>query len=324
MDWGLEAHHLPNDKLGGINFYISSTGINQDKPVMFLYSGCSGLPTMLVVTKEDKSMQFGTIPPDEIRSFSINYHVVLIGRPGTPFCDTMEVDEINPYKNLEEYQPSEDYIARCGMEWEVEAISLVLDTLGKMVQNSGNTFVATGLSEGGRIMARLAAGEKRITHLVCLVSGGLNQFYSDIINRRMDAFAGKISHEEAQEKIDELFQTYRDIYADAQSTERWYYGHPYKRWGSYCNDIPLEHLLELDIPICMVNASLDRSSPILQSDYVMLEFIRHGKTNLDYFSLPGMNHQFFEIVRDDSGEEHGVNKRSEVFDMVDDWIQAKL
>ncbi len=318
-DWGLNAYQIDDPELGEINYYITQKGIDQDKPVLFMVSGVRGLPVMLVVSSGDQSIQLGTIPPDQIFGFEDDYHVVFISKVGTPFSDTSFVDVINPMKNMEEYQPSEVYIQNCGMEWEMSASKKVIAKLGKQVTNSQNKIIALGISEGGQLVPRLAHECSHITHLVGLVTTGLNQFYSSIINRRMDADAGRITHQEAQEAIDGLFEQYKKIYANPESTEEWYYGHPYKRWGSFCNDIPLDHLVELDMPILYVKGTTDRNSPVLQSDYIMLEFIRHGKTNLTYKTLPGVDHWLNETILVDGKREH-ISKRQEVFDYIAAWI----
>lgn len=159
-----------------------------------------------------------------------------------------------------------------------------------------------------------------MTHIVRVISNGLNQFYSSIINRRIDSATGKITHQEAQEEIDKLITVYKEIYSDPRNTEKWYYGYPYQRWGSFCGDIPLEHLVKLEIPILMLNGSSDRNSPILQSDYVMLEFLRLGKTNLTYHVFPGCDHWFYEVVMKEGKEEH-VSHRDEVFKVIFDWLE---
>jgi len=171
------------------------------------------------------------------------------------------------------------------------------------------------------LVTRLAAEDDRITHLVAVISTGLNQFYSSIINRRMNAATGKLTHEEAKKEVESLFAIYKDIYAHPDSTDKWYNEHPYNRWGSFCNFIPLDHLVELDIPILMVNGTADRSSPILQADYVMLEFIRRGKTNLTYHVVPGMAHSLYEVVVED-GQEKAVSHREEVFNKIKDWVSS--
>jgi len=180
-DWGLRAFQIKDKKLGQIDFYVTEKGIDQEKPLVFMVSGCRGLPIMLVVQTGEKSRQIGTVPPDQIMYCVEKYHVALISKAGTPFCDTLRAVEFNPMKNLEEYQPSAEYIQKCGMDWEVQASSIVIDSLDKMLPISENKIIAMGFSEGGRIAIRLAAENKKITQLVSALNGGLNQFYSSII-----------------------------------------------------------------------------------------------------------------------------------------------
>jgi pimeloyl-ACP methyl ester carboxylesterase len=318
-DWGLEAFQISDPVLGEINYYVSLQGMDQDKPILFMVSGVRGLPTMLVVQSGDQSLHLGTIPPDQISGFAESYHVAFISKPGTPFSDTFLVDEINPMQNLEDYPPSEEYVQNCGLDWEVAASCLVIEKLSRQLPNSRKKIIALGISEGGQLVPKLALECDLVTHLVGMATTALNQFYSSIINRRMDAAAGQMTHAEAQEAIDSLFSVYKQIYSDPESTEKWYDGHPYKRWGSYCTDIPLDHLVKLEIPILYVKGSADRNSPVLQSDYIMLEFLRLGKTNLTYKVLPGVDHWGSESIEKDGNWEH-VSHRKEIFNMISEWI----
>lgn len=318
-DWGLKAFRIEDQTLGEISYYVTSEGIDQDKPILFMVSGVRGLPIMLVVQSGEQSIQLGSIPPDQIHSFAADFHVALISKPGTPFCDTFEVEEINPMQNMEDYPPSEEYIRNCGLDWEVEASKRVIGALSEQLPNSEKKIVALGISEGGQLVPKLARECELVTHLAGMVTTALNQFYSSVINRRMDAAMGHMTHQEAQDAIDSLFAVYKRIYSDPESTEKWYYGHPYKRWGSYCTDIPLDHLVELDIPILYVKGSADRNSPVLQSDYIMLEFLRLGKTNLTYKVFPGMDHWLGESIEKD-GEWQRISYREEVFNVIKEWI----
>lgn len=320
-DWGLKEFHIANEQLGDIYYYITDEGIDREKPLLFMVIGCGGLPTMIVAQCGEESMQIGTMPPDWINNFSHQFHVACVGRPGTPFCDTVKVEEINPLEILENYQPSEEYVQKCGMEWQIHASSIVIDYLYSTLPISGDKIIALGASEGGRIVPRLAVENKKITHLVCMISGGLNQFYSSIINNRIDAASGTITHREAQTAIDSLFDIYKQIYSDPHNTEKSWYGHPYQRWASFCTDIPLEHLVKLQIPILYLSASADRNCPILQADYIMLEFLRLGKTNLTYRVLPGCEHWLYEVVVED-GKEKRISRRDEAFKTVADWIMS--
>jgi esterase/lipase len=321
-EWGLKAFKIEHETLGDIHYYVTIKDIDQKKPLLFMYSGTSGLPTMLVVRSGEKSLQLGTVPPDQLHSFSTEFHVVFMAKAGTPFCDTVEVEKIDPMKNLEEYRPSDEYVQKAGMEWEMQASKLVIDDLLNRLSFDKNKIVAMGMSEGGLLVTRLASEDSRITHVVSVISTGLNQFFSSIINRRIDAATGALTHGEAQKEVESLFAIYKDVYANPESTEKWYYGHPYRRWGSFCNFIPVDHLVKLDIPILLVNGTADRSSPILQSDYIMLEFIRLGKTNLTYHVVPGMGHSLHGVIVED-GKEKRVSHSTDVFKYIKDWIQSK-
>ena len=94
-----------------------------------------------------------------------------------------------------------------------------------------------------------------------------------------------------------------------------------KRWASFTRDIPLDHLVELDVPILVLSGTTDRNQPILQADYTMLEFLRRGKTNLTYEVLPGVDHFLYEVVVE-NGEEKGISHRDEAFNRVADWIDS--
>jgi pimeloyl-ACP methyl ester carboxylesterase len=319
-DWGLKAFQIQDPEMGTLNYYVSQDGLDEDRAILLLVTGVRGLPFMLLVETLETSTQFGSFPPNQLTAFADDYHVVLVGKPGTPFSDTLQADEINPMKNLEAYEPSAEYIANCGMEWEIAASTKVIDHVLEQLPNASGKLIALGVSEGGQLVPRLAHECDRVTHLVSLSSTSLNQFYSSIINRRMDAAAGIITHQEAQEAIDTLFAAYRDVYSDPESTERWYYGHPYKRWGSFCSDIPLEHMLQLDIPILQVKGTEDRNSPVLHTDYLRLEFLRHGKDNLTCKVVPGMNHWLMGSVEKDGEREH-VFYTEEIYSFINTWIE---
>jgi hypothetical protein len=69
-----------------------------------------------------------------------------------------------------------------------------------------------------------------------------------------------------------------------------------------------------------LNGSADRSTPILEADYIKLEFLRLGKTNLTYQVLPGVDHSLYEVVVED-GKEKGISHRKDAFKMIIDWIE---
>ncbi len=69
----------------------------------------------------------------------------------------------------------------------------------------------------------------------------------------------------------------------------------------------------------IINKRMD--APVLEADYVKLEFLRLGKTNLTCRVLPGVDHSFYEVVVED-GKEKGISHRKEAFQMIIDWIDS--
>jgi hypothetical protein len=51
----------------------------------------------------------------------------------------------------------------------------------------------------------------------------------------------------------------------------------------------------------------------------MLDFIRNGKSNLTYKTLPGVDHWLNETVMKDGKRDH-ISRRQEVLDYIADWI----
>ena len=154
----------------------------------------------------------------------------------------------------------------------------------------GSKIVAYGYSEGGQVVPTLAVDDKRITHIISVVGSGLNQFYDSIVGWRIKAAKGEITQQRAQDSIDACFKQINDIYRHPNSTMLEYNGHSYKRWASFGQSAPFEKLRKLNIPIYMIVSTADNHSPIYGLDYVKLEFIRLGKTNLTYDPCVGCDH----------------------------------
>jgi len=320
-DWGLREYHIEHKELGDIYYYVTREGLDTEKPLLFVVQGSGGLPSMIYVKFGESSTQLGTLPADFISRFPDKFHVAYMAKPGTSFCDTITVEEFNPIDILENFPQSREFKEHCDLAWQVQASSLVIDALKAEIPIYSDKIIAVGISEGGRVIPPLAIENNNITHAVCMVSGGLNQFYSSIINNRIDAAKGEISHKQAQANIDSLFRVYEDIYKYPDSIDKSWYGHTYKRWASFCTDIPLEHLVKLTIPIFVLCGSTDRNTPILQVDYIKLEFLKLKKTNLTYQVMPGVDHFLYEVIVED-GKEKGISHRDEAFNFVVDWIDS--
>jgi dienelactone hydrolase len=118
-------------------------------------------------------------------------------------------------------------------DWRVQTASKAIEFVFKNYKVDKTKVVVFGFSEGGQVAPRVAVANKKITHCIAFVGGGLNQFFDEIIKNRMLAFKGEISQEESQKRIDNLFADYEKIYQNPDKTSLFWFGHIYKRWSSY-------------------------------------------------------------------------------------------
>lgn len=309
-DFGLKSYHLTDDTLGEINFYVTKNGIEKKKPLLILLDGSGHLPLYLLVKNPDGTKQISSTVPFNYKALSERYHVVLISKPGTPFIDSLNGESQG--ESVDTYKPAKTYTEKLSLEWRAKSASTIIDYLIKNLQISGG-IIAIGYSEGGQVVPKLATINHKVTKIVNIVGGGLNQLNNFITAERLKAQKGIISADSAQLTIDGLFSKFQDIYSHPQATDKFWLGHTYKRWASFSNDIPLDNMLKLDIPILLIAGGSDENSPITGLDYVKLEFIRRNKTNLTYKVYPNCDHLF-------NDKKSNGNKLQEMLTFATDWI----
>ncbi len=313
-EYGLKQFCIKNKKLGKINFYVTKNGIGKEKPLLILLDGSGNLPIYSLLKKDNGSSTIISTIPFNYRKLSEKFHVVLISKPGTPFLDSLLVNSFEQF--AEKYKPSKEYNEKLSLEWRVNSADKVIKYLLKKLKIKNKKVVVIGYSEGGQVVPKLATKNKKITKIVSIVGGGLNQFYDFIIAERLKAEKGIITTEQAQNNIDSLYLKLKEIYDNPDATDKFWLGHTYKRWNSFSKDIPLENMLKLDIPILIIASGKDKNSPILGLDYTKLEFTRKGKKNLTYKVYPNCDHWF-------NNQKNKTNKMDMMIEYVIKWIEKK-
>lgn len=318
--YGLKEFSIRDDKLGLVQFYVDTVNIRQKAPLFIEVNGSGGLPLCLYV----QGNKFVTAPitfnEELLTKTRDKYHYVILSKPGTPFCDTLNLDsgvkayQQNPSQVLFAYKPSKEYTSRLSLNWRVQATQLAVSYLIEHGFWDKTRIAAFGYSEGAQVVSSLAVEDKRVTHIAPVVGSGLNQLYDGIISWRIKAAKGELTQQQAQDSVEASFERIADIYKEPTATNKETGGHSYLRWASFGTVIPFEQLRQLAIPIYMVAASQDDSSPIYGLDYVRLEFLRLGKTNLLYDTCVGCNHY---LVNADGGKKTGLS----YIDKILTWVQ---
>lgn len=306
-------HDTLTDKyLGTVVIHISKTRINEKKPLLVYIDGSGNYP--LFYRKSNGN--YNTSVAFDIARYAKDYTIVLISKPGIPFSDSLR------YRSGNAYYPSNDTYNRFySLNWRAGAASKAIDYLVKRMPVETKHIIVMGYSEGSQVAPAVAALNKKVTHVVCFVGNGLNQLYDFIINTRLEADRNAITAEQGQKIIDSLYNEYAKIYADPQSTTHKWFGATYLKWSSFSATTPLENMLKLNVPILYIAGGKDNNQTIIDMDYVKLEFLRKGKTNLTYKVYPNSNHGFQEkIIKD--GKEIKIDRSDEVNQFAMDWIMA--
>ena len=312
-EYGLKEFCIKDKDLGNIKFYVTKNGIDKRKPLLILLDGSGHLPLYSYIKKDDGSSKIYGSMPIHYNKLSDKYHVVLISKPGTPFLDSLNVNSYEQFLN--DYKPSKEYSERLSLEWRVNSASKIINFLSKKLKPI-NKIIAIGYSEGGQVVPKLAVANKKVTKIVSIVGGGLNQFNDFITAERLKAQKGMITADQAQTNIDSLNLKFKEIYENPNTIDKFWLGHTFKRWASFCKNIPIESMLQLDIPILLVSGGNDKNSPITGVDYVNLEFMRKGKTNLTYKVYPNCDHWF-------NDKKMETNRLDEMLNYVLNWIENK-
>jgi predicted esterase len=308
-DLGFQIYKLKDKELGEINYYLSIDSTKTKKPLLVYLDGSGAFPLFI---KSENGL--GTTIAFDYKKISNKYRILLIGKPGVPFIDSISSDS--------EQEHPDYYKQNLSLDWRVNSADSIINKLVEDKFIDSRKIVLMGFSEGAQVGPRLAKVNKHISHLLLFGGNGLNQFFDPIINARMKANKGLISESEAQEEVDSLFLEYKKIYSHPQDVEKEWWGHTYKRWASFTKIDPYKDLAELEIPIYIANGSLDENS-VLSADYIKLEFIKLRKENLTYKTYPDYDHQFYEIITKDGQFVKAVPKLDEVMSHAFAWLKKQ-
>jgi predicted esterase len=307
-DFGFINHQIVDNKLGIINFYLSDTLHKQKKPLLIYLDGSGNNPlAYFKLDTNGKLLRYSGIPMN-IKALKLKYHILLIGKTNVAFAKELSDTSSNNFDSI--------YNKNNNCDWRVSAASKAIDFVFKNYNVDKTKVIVLGFSEGGQVAPRVAVENKKITHCIAFVGGGLNQFFDEIIKNRMLSVKGDLSQEESQKKIDSLFLDFENIYKNPNSTNLFWFGHPYKRWSSYTLIPTIEYIKKLTIPIYIAQGTEDSNTNVLSSDYTRLEFLRLNKHNLTFKNYAGFDHSF-------KNSKTGENILIKVMDEAIKWAEKE-
>lgn len=195
-----------------------------------------------------------------------------------------------------------EYNKHATLESRVADVRLLLDTLLAEDNVDKTQVILLGHSEGADVVARVAAVDTRVTHVAFLSGGGTAQFFDFYVQQRKSLAEKGATAEEVEAAISELERQIKDILANPESEEKFFAGHAYKRWSSFATVAAAENLVKTKAHLFLAHGSADQAVPIESFDYLVVELLRHGRTDVTVRRYPDRDHSFIKVGDDPSND----------------------
>lgn len=281
--------------LDTVNFIVSDTSLKIKKPI-FLF--CQGSLPYALFFKEDSVHIYQQAIPFDYEKHLKDYYFIVISKPAIPvFTTTADKDYF--YINPVSKKTPEKYYRNNYLDYYVTAANDVINYLIKQKWVDKSKIVIAGHSQGSKIVSKLGAFNKNVTHVIYLAGNPLGRFDQGIRQQRRNVFLKKISSEEAQKNIDTLYSVMKKIYQNRNDSANGF-GDSYKAIASFSEPL-LPALLKIDVPLFAAYGTEDITSDYC--DLLPLDFTRNGKTNLTLVPYLDCDHNFFRVKYDKQGNE---------------------
>jgi uncharacterized protein (TIGR03067 family) len=167
------------------------------------------------------------------------------------------------------------------------------------------------------VAAHVAAANPLVSHVAVLSGGGPTQLF-DLTELAAQAQPADRSPGDAQGRAQAVRDGWARVLADPDRADKFWLGHPHRRWSSFLKSSTVEGLLASRAPVFAAHGTLDRSVPVASFEMLRAELICRGR-DLVALRLEGLDHRFRK-PDDAPGDVSGLR---DVFGRVVAWFQEK-
>lgn len=290
-----EAIHFSlKQKKDTIDFILIDTKTDVRKPIILFCQGSLPMPLFVKPETENIWMIGGGVTNFDINQIKKNYHLIVISMPKTPVI----VDEKHLNKSYcyipNEKEPNEfdkEYVKADFLENYEYRAKKVLNFLRKQKWVDNSQLIVAGHSQGSKVATLIALNNKRVTNLGLFSANPFGRIDQNIRAYRKEAESKEITWVEANDKIENTYQMYKDSY-DKNVLNK----NPHLlAWKSFSRPL-LNDWLQIKIPTYLAYGTNDIASDLC--DLVPIFYIQNEKDNLTYKRYLNLEHNFFEVNED--------------------------
>ncbi|MDP3913879.1 MAG: hypothetical protein Q8R96_09095 [Bacteroidota bacterium] len=294
---------FPLDNLDACSFSICNESdtiqfikINRDlgtpKPTVVFFQG--SLPIPLVIKFSDDDLMIPSINNFDYKKIAQKYNIVIISMPGVPLIAGGEKLNnqfafITDKKN--EHSFPKRYIENDYFEKYVERGNTVINFLVKQSWVDKKRLILVGHSQGARIAAGIAAHNHDVAVLGFLSGDPLGRITQYIRKVRWMERMGKLPEVQAQDKINEIYNWWKELNANLRETSISEQDNP-RTIISFSKSM-ITNLVTTSIPIYIAYGTKDVNAEYC--DLLPIDFIQAGKQNYKISPFLGLEHNFMEV-----------------------------
>ena len=287
---GDQAHwYRLMDQHDSIDFIRLGSETNNPKPVFLFFQGSLPIPLFIDFGQKGTAIVAGGVTNFDMHAIIQQYHLIVISMPHTPIV-APESHLNSSYCYLPDpNQPrrfSAAFHASDHLDRYVERAIIVWNWLKRQSWVQQNGLVVAGHSQGSKVAGRFALREKDVERIGLFAANPFGRMDQFVREARVDAQKGKISWEQADQKMQDQYDFYQKA-VDSTAVKAVY------RTTQSFSQIFLHDWLKLEIPIYLAYGTEDRTSDLC--DLVPLFFIQAGKNNLTFKRYLQLEHNFFEV-----------------------------
>lgn len=290
--FGFREFSIPSEN-DTIFFYATAKGYRKPQHLVLFLSGSTPDPIFTYTLKNDRLESYFWGHQD-YKLLPEDYLFVVIAKKG--------LHGVRNENTLRAGKAPEAYLEHNSLDYRVWQADNVIDYCFKNLLEKPDKIIVYGHSEGFNVAAKLLIVNRKITHSGLWAGSAMPDYYDFMLSTWTGHWDNPQADSSSVSETGALLAEYAAMF-EAPGDTRSASVYTNKRWTSYAEP-GLNHLLQTDVPIFMVAASMDENVPVEGSLIVPLEFIRTSKTNLLYRICAGCDHGFSTTGKNGQSTSH--------------------
>lgn len=292
-----------------ITFYVSKQQSSRKLPLVVFITGSGGGSVFIKKDGEiDESVRYRTYL-DKINGRA---RLLVVEKPGVDLFE-------EPKRWGSAEGCSEEFLQEYTLERWTEANNAAIKAALKLPETDTSKLLVVGHSDGGQIATHVACTNPQVTHVASLAGGGPTQLFDAIYGASQSPGDGNDSNNNSTDAVNKILKVWQDIQANPNSVTKFWMGHPYLRWSSFCASSSMEDLLHCKTKAYIVQGTKDTSVPVVSFDVMRAELLAH-KREVVAERIEGADHGM--KIKTDTIE---INELPNVIGRIMEWfLESKI